>query len=57
VTVTGQPAGSTFAATEIDTPYHLVASYPYDPYFYGYYPYWSGAPAYGGFGWGWHRWR
>jgi hypothetical protein len=52
VTVSGHPAGDTFAADEIDTPYHAYTyRYPYAPYPYLYpYPY----PAfYGRFGWVW----
>jgi hypothetical protein len=38
VTIMGHADGSAFAASEIDTPYHL--SYPYYGYpYYGYYPY------------------
>jgi hypothetical protein len=41
VTIYGQPAGSTFVANEIDTPYKYaqVAYYPYPDY--GFYPYYD----------------
>jgi hypothetical protein len=36
VTILGQPSGNTFAANEIDTPYHYAYAYGPYPYPYGY---------------------
>jgi hypothetical protein len=51
VTIVGDQQGDTFAANEIDTPYHYVVDVPVYPYGWG----WDGG---WGWGWGpgWNRW-
>jgi hypothetical protein len=53
VTITGRTQGGSFAADEIDTPYHMTYALGYPYPYYDPYDYWGPVGLRFGFGWGW----